>query len=163
MFLVEFNFKIKLSKLIQNQIIVFYHYILNSLSIPRFNIFINIVDNNFIKLLNFKWLKKKYATDILTFSSMKISCIKNWNYIFGDIIISIEKIIFHSHLLGINVYEELTIIIIHSIMHLLGFDHNKSYYKNMLQKILETKILKKFKIVEKKILYNRICIIYIKG
>ena len=41
----------------------------------------------------------------------------------GEVIISIEKIVSQSHAKGISFNQELAVLVIHGILHILGFDH----------------------------------------
>ena len=70
----------------------------------------------YILELNKKYLNRHYFTDILTFDY----CEKN--YVSGDLIISIETVRSNSKKFRTKYYEELYRVIIHGILHLLGFD-----------------------------------------
>ena len=41
----------------------------------------------------------------------------------GEVIISIEKVVSQSHAKGISFNQELAVLVIHGILHILGFDH----------------------------------------
>ena len=92
-----------------------------------------------IKVLNNKFRKKNKATNVLSFPMMHK--IDGYNLL-GDIVISCDKIIDESMIKKIKKYEYLSYIVIHGLLHLLGYDHKTNQqYKEM--NLLETKILKK--------------------
>jgi probable rRNA maturation factor len=98
-----------------------------------------------IKELNWKYLKKNYATDVLSFSQIegeKADFIKS-NFL-GDIIISIpyaeEEAKKNSHELITEIY----LLILHGLLHLIGYDHEKEEKKNKNKMLkLQYKIFKK--------------------
>ena len=92
-----------------------------------------------IKVLNNKFRKKNKATNVLSFPMMHK--IDGYNLL-GDIVISCDKIIDESMIKKIKKYEYLSYIVIHGLLHLLGYDHKTNQqYKEM--NLLEIKILKK--------------------
>ena len=92
-----------------------------------------------IKVLNNKFRNKNKATNVLSFPMMHK--IDGYNLL-GDIVISCDKIIDESMIKKIKKYEYLSYIVIHGLLHLLGYDHKTNQqYKEM--NLLEIKILKK--------------------
>ncbi len=88
-------------------------------------------DNDFIKTLNNKYRNKDYATDVLSFPA-------EMPHFLGDIIISIEKADSQREK---TLIEEIEMLVCHGLLHLLGFDHEKSDadYKKMMS--LQEKLL----------------------
>ena len=82
------------------------------------SVFLTSDDN--IKDLNLKYRNKNKATNVLAFPIQE--SIEKKNYI-GDLAISLEKIIFESNKYKIKKNKYLSKIIIHGILHLLGYDH----------------------------------------
>jgi rRNA maturation RNase YbeY len=83
--------------------------------------------NDKILEINQQFLKHNYYTDIITF---------NYNYedfIAGDIYISIETVRTNSQIYTVTFEEELYRVMIHGILHLLGFD-DKSKKDKILMK-----------------------------
>ena len=94
-------------------------------------------DDN-IKELNLKYRNKNKATNVLAFPIQE--SIEQKNYI-GDLAISLEKIIFESNKYKIKKNKYLSKIIIHGILHLLGYDHiNEDDYEVMNK--IENRIIK---------------------
>lgn len=94
-------------------------------------------NNRKIQNLNRKYRKKNIKTDVLSFP---LSLKNNKKYI-GDIIISYE--ILKNRAKKTNFFFEFDKIWVHGLLHLYGYDHQKSKdYKLMLK--IEKKILKYF-------------------
>ena len=96
-----------------------------------------LTDNNGIKKINKKYRKINKPTNVLSFQQNDERFItkKTSKIILGDIVISLEKIKKESDLQKKQSSDHLTHMVIHSILHLLGFNHEK---------------LKDFKIMKKK-------------
>jgi len=80
------------------------------------DISIYFTDDDEILQINKKYLKHNYFTDVITFGY----CTENT--ISGDIVISIDTVKSNSLLYGVNFENELHRVIIHGVLHLLGFD-----------------------------------------
>ncbi|PPR47531.1 MAG: Endoribonuclease YbeY [Alphaproteobacteria bacterium MarineAlpha5_Bin9] len=105
--------------------------------------FFNFILTNdyFTKKMNKTYKNKNFPTDVLTFI-YKIK--KRYNFEkHCDIMISAETIIYDSKKLNINFYDNFLHLIIHSILHVNGYDHNNN--KNyLIMRNKEIKILKYF-------------------
>ena len=99
-----------------------------------------LTNDESIKKMNFKYLKKNKATDILTFVS-DIN-IKNKKQKICDIFLSAEIIARDAKKNNINFYSHLTHLLIHSFLHINGYVHDKIIDFNKMKKI-EIKILNK--------------------
>ncbi len=94
-------------------------------------------DDSYILEVNKRYLNHNYFTDIVTFDYCKS------NIISGDLIISIDTVKTNSLLYNTTFTEELLRVIIHGILHLVGFkDHTDDEKKQMRE--LENKALKLF-------------------
>ncbi len=82
--------------------------------------------DNHIKELNKTYRKKNRPTDVLAFSQNEGSSIVINTSILGDVVISVDTAKRQADKLGHSVTEEILILLIHGILHLLGFDHAKS-------------------------------------
>jgi len=99
-----------------------------------------LTNDESIKKMNFKYLKKNKTTDILTFVSDII--IKNKKQKICDIFLSAEIIARDAKKNNINFYSHLTHLLIHSFLHINGYVHDKIIDFNKMKKI-EIKILNK--------------------
>ncbi|MCD6436199.1 MAG: rRNA maturation RNase YbeY [Clostridiales bacterium] len=87
---------------------------------------VTIVDNDRIRFLNKEFRKIDLSTDVLSFPQYDnlIDEFKNIKYlVMGDIVISADKVIEQAKDLGHSNEREFTYLIIHSMYHLLGYDH----------------------------------------
>ena len=102
---------------------------------------IRLINNNEIKKLNKIWRQKNLATNVLAFPNYTNKNLSNnLNYI-GDLAISYDKIREESNLYDIPFFDHVIHIVIHGVLHLVGYDHNnKSNEKKMIN--LEKIILK---------------------
>ena len=107
----------------------------------NYEISILLSNNQYIKKLNLEHRSIDKATNVLSFPMINDYSMDHEN-ILGDIIISIDKIFSESNEQNIEVYNYLSKISVHGILHLLGYDHitDKDYY---LMKQLEEKIMEK--------------------
>ena len=80
-----------------------------------------------IKALNKKYLKRNYGTDVLAFdlSDHALSARKTKGVI-GDIIISTDAALKSADNYQATLSQELSLYIVHGILHLLGYDDHKS-------------------------------------
>jgi rRNA maturation RNase YbeY len=92
--------------------------------------------------INKQFLNHDYFTDIITFNS-------NFeNTLGGDIFISIDTVKENAAIFGSNFIDELYRVMIHGILHLLGYD-DKTGEQKMLMREREN--------ISLKILYHQIC------
>lgn len=96
-----------------------------------------LLDDKMIRDLNRRFLKKNKPTNVLSFPSDEKNNL-------GDIYISIDYCQNESKDTGLTTYELIIFYFIHSILHLLGYDHtlNKKEEKKM-----RTEEIRLFKIV----------------
>jgi len=87
------------------------------------NINIIFVSNKQIKELNRKFLRHNYGTDIITFNY------NHENIISGDLFVSVEQIKNNIVIYNEGFYDELSRVIIHGILHLLGYNDSNDLEK----------------------------------
>lgn len=97
------------------------------------------VDDNKIKEFNKKYFKRKGNTDIIAFSMLEGEQNK-FSPVLGDVVISVETAKRNAKLYGNTFKQELLLLIIHSILHLLGYDHSE---ENSLMRKKEKEYFKK--------------------
>ena len=110
-----------------------------------YNCNIILADNNLVKKINYKFRKKKQPTDVLTFvSDIRKENIKKFKIC--DIFISAEIIKKDAKRNNTTFYDHFTHILIHSFLHINGFNHikNEDYYQMNKKELL---ILKKLLII----------------
>ena len=96
-------------------------------------------DSN-IRLLNKNYRNKDKSTNVLAFPMNQNTF--GEDYIVGDVVISLQKILSESRKLKIQKYKYLSQITIHGVLHLLGFDHKSNKQHEEMNRI-EKKVFKK--------------------
>ena len=89
-----------------------------------------------ISAFNKKYLKRNYATDVLAFESLGWQGEeRNNKNLAGDIMISTDAVLKNHKLYGMSLAQELSLYVIHGILHLIGFDdHSKKDITKMRKK-----------------------------
>jgi len=100
--------------------------ILNALACNNAELSILIVDDPQIAILNKKYLHRSGPTNVIAFP-MRTDPFSNINpELLGDVVISIETAEKEGKSIGISMEERFTQLLVHGILHLLGYDHEKS-------------------------------------
>ncbi|MBT8356138.1 MAG: rRNA maturation RNase YbeY [Deltaproteobacteria bacterium] len=99
--------------------------ILNALGSPEGELSILVVDDSEIKTLNKKYLNRPGPTNVIAFP-MREGDFSDINpQLLGDVVISIETAAREALHLEISTEERFTQLLVHGILHLFGFDHEK--------------------------------------
>jgi probable rRNA maturation factor len=103
---------------------------------------INIISSKKIEKINSVYLKHNHSTDIITFNYSE----NNQTDIDGEIFISIDDAIENAKKYKVKLAEEISRLIIHGLLHLLGYDDMDSKNrKNMKRQ--ENKLLNTYKFI----------------
>lgn len=117
------------------------HVLIKSLSIELgflvSNLEINFISSKVILDINKTYLTHDYTTDIITFNYSNIL-----DQIDGEIFISIEDALTNSKKYKVSLSDELVRLVIHGILHLLGYDDLNTSEKKIMKR-LENKLLSK--------------------
>jgi len=127
--------------------------ILKSPKCKLLNLDITLVNDRQIKAINCKFRNKNKATDILSFPMINCEEIKNIglkhllkkqeNIFLGDIVICLETIRKDTIKSGKGFKNHLYHLLLHSILHLIGYDHI-NYKDAKKMEDVEISILRKF-------------------
>lgn len=108
---------------------------------------VTFVDNEQIRKLNSVYRNKDSTTDVLSFP---LGENEEWdiNYdtssiMLGDIVISVERAIEQAELYNHSLRREIGFLTVHSMLHLLGYDHEGGGLEETLMREQEEKILAK--------------------
>lgn len=108
------------------------------------NVTVNIIltDNEYIKSLNSGHRGKNVPTDVISFAyrDEPFPFIENTAEELGDIYISLEKASEQAAEYEVTLHDELKRLIIHGLLHLLGYDHERSREDHERMTSLEEKI-----------------------
>ncbi len=98
---------------------------------------INFISSFEIKEINKKFLKHNYSTDIITFnysgSNIELD---------GEMFISEDNALNNSKKYNVPFVSEITRLIIHGILHLIGYDDNTIKTKRRMKKLENQLVLK---------------------
>lgn len=109
------------------------------------NLEISFVNSTDIIQVNRKYLNHKNSTDIITFVYSKLN-----SSLEGEILISVDDALENSRRFKTNFNEELLRLVIHGILHLLGYKDKKTNEKRIM-KLKENLLTDKFKFLAKEI------------
>lgn len=122
-------------------------YTLNKKNIIELSITLTNDEN--IRKINHEYRNIDKATNVLSFPFFESEFLKEYSkskyIILGDIVLSIETIFAQSNEQNKTLIEHLTHLIVHSLLHLFGYDHIKENEANIMEN-LEIQILKKLNI-----------------
>ncbi len=96
-----------------------------------------LTDNEEIRLLNLKYLHKDKPTNVISFSQGEELKNKNGKKtILGDVVISVERAIEEARKAGMEPLRYIIFLLIHGILHLVGFDHGGSSNRRKSRKMM---------------------------
>lgn len=105
------------------------------------------VNEKKMQRLNLLYRGKDKTTDVLSFPQLSLETqkdIKNYQcseILLGDIIINIHQAKRQADEQGIPLHREVSWLLIHGLLHLLGYDHEINRYQARKMKRLESEIL----------------------
>lgn len=108
---------------------------------------VTFTDNEKIREINREYRNKDSATDVLSFPILSddgaagdydISC---GCAVLGDIVISVERALKQAEEFGHSAERELAFLSVHSTLHLLGYDHERSPEEDELMQKKQEEIL----------------------
>jgi rRNA maturation RNase YbeY len=100
--------------------------ILSLLNCQKKELSILLTDDKKIRKLNKQYRNKNMSTDVLSFSQSEGEENGLEHNLLGDIVISITTAMRQSSEHNLSINEEIVLLLIHGILHLLGFDHERS-------------------------------------
>ena len=80
-------------------------------------------DNAFIHPLNRDYRGKDRPTDVLSFAQREGDFANPEDPVLGDVIISLEQTEQQAQERGVPLSQELSLLLVHGLLHLLGYDH----------------------------------------
>ena len=108
---------------------------------------VTFVDNEQIRELNAEYRNKDSATDVLSFPLGEDGIYDMNNetgaYLLGDIVISIPKAIEQAEMYGHSLRREIGFLTVHSMLHLLGYDHENEGMEAVRMREKEEQVLNK--------------------
>ncbi|MDE5884617.1 MAG: rRNA maturation RNase YbeY [Oscillospiraceae bacterium] len=109
---------------------------------------VSFVSNQEIKKLNKSYRQKDSVTDVLSFpltsedGRMELNT-ETGAVLLGDIVISIETAVKQANIYGHSLSREIGFLTVHSMLHLLGYDHETSPLDERIMREKEESVLDK--------------------
>jgi len=103
------------------------------------------VDDHQIKKLNQKYLYRSRPTDVISFSQIEGEFSHININLLGDVVISVETAKRQAKQVKTTLQDEITFLLIHGILHLLGYDHESSTKKSREMRAKERELFIKVK------------------
>lgn len=113
--------KISLKKIRQKARII-----LNALGNPEGELSILLVDDYQIEELNNQYLNRAGPTNVIAFPMQEGKFSEISPHLLGDVVISVETAAREGASGGISVEERFSQLLVHGILHLFGYDHEKT-------------------------------------
>lgn len=101
-----------------------------------------LTDNKGIKRLNKRYFNRDKPTNVISFSYMEDAISPSVDNVIGDIVVSVEMAEYEARLAGCNTLERLVELIIHGLVHVLGYDHEKDEKDARRMRYRERRLLK---------------------
>ncbi len=98
-----------------------------------------VVGSRKMRELNFQYRGKNSTTDVLSFPYLDKE--PSGSLFLGEIIIDPEKVSSQANQYGLQFSHELDRILVHGILHLIGYDHERSACEARRMRKIEEKIL----------------------
>lgn len=99
--------------------------ILDALGCPEGELSLLIVDNAQIQQLNREYLQRDRPTNVLSFAMQEGAGQGVQPQLLGDVVISAERAAADAADAQVSFESELVFLLLHGILHLLGFDHER--------------------------------------
>jgi probable rRNA maturation factor len=107
---------------------------------PEAELTIVVTDDKRLQQLNRDYLEIDAPTDVLSFPSGEVDPETGKTYL-GDVLISFTRAAAQAEAGGHPVEDELKLLVVHGVLHLLGFDHREEEDKERMW-AAQTQILK---------------------
>ena len=115
--------QVELKEELQQKLIEQAKIVLSEMDLEEAELSVVICDDAFIHPLNRDYRAKDRPIDVLSFSQREGDFAFMDDLLLGDVIISLETTIRQAEERGHSTERELTILLVHGILHLLGYDH----------------------------------------
>ena len=107
----------------------------------RTELSILLVDDKKIRQLNRLWRKIDRPTDVLAFAQREGQFAEPGDPVLGDIVISVQRAAAQAKERGHSLTREMDVLLIHGLLHLLGYEHTRSPKQAQKMRAMEKKLL----------------------
>ena len=119
---------------------------LETLGVEKQLLTLHLCDDAEIKALNRKFRHKNKATDVLSFEQLTMPNDPFSEQLLGDIVISVETAKRQAERGGHAFSDELVVLFVHGLFHLLGYDHERGEEDARMQAEAELFVLSEIEI-----------------
>jgi probable rRNA maturation factor len=141
---------IELTNLTKNEIdesslIALADFALNSMGIHNdSDLSISLVDEDEMSALHIRWMDEPGATDVLSFpmDEMRPNSAANGPGMVGDIVLCPDYASRQAAQAGHSLHEELELLTVHGVLHLLGYDHRVDAEKKVMFDLQDEMLMK---------------------
>ncbi len=113
------------------------------MELPKAEISILLLDDIQITGVNREYLKRDRPTDVISFPMFDSTFPNVQPHLLGDVVISVETAGRYAAEKQSGIYKEITALLIHGVLHLLGYDHEVSDEEDKKMRTEEKKIFRK--------------------
>ena len=117
--------------------------LLRSLGLPDAELSVLFIGDRAMRTLNHAWRNKDKATDVLSFSLREGRFLHIQPDMLGDIVISVPAAARQADEAGHSLTVELERLLVHGLVHLLGYDHERSNKDARSMERKERRLLKR--------------------
>lgn len=100
-------------------------WLLRRLELPGAELSVVLCDDAFIRPLNRDYRGKDAPTDVLSFAMQEGEAVREDDPVLGDLVISAETAARQAAERGHPIEAELRVLLVHGLLHLLGYDHER--------------------------------------
>jgi len=115
--------------------------ILSDLECHESELSILLVDDDEITQLNRQYLSRDHPTNVLSFPMREGENKHMHPTLLGDVVISAETAEREAQQRGVTLDEEMALLLVHGILHLLGYEHENTPEEAAAMEAAEQKIL----------------------
>ena len=116
------------------------------LGCPEREVSLLFVDNEAISEINRQYLNRPGPTNVISFSQTEGDFGHINPLLLGDIVISAERAVSDAQAGNLDVNDEIDFLVIHGLLHLLGYNHEGSDEREAMQmREMENEIFKKLR------------------
>ena len=108
--------------ILDDSVVALAEFVLREEQSPEKEVSLLFVDDRSISELNAKHLGKNQPTDVLAFPMAQPGDAESPQGILGDVVVSAERAVQYAKENELRVEEELSLYLVHGLLHLLGYD-----------------------------------------
>lgn len=103
--------------------------VLSAVGESRSELSLELIGDRRMRRLNHEYRKKDRSTDVLAFpirEAVMPSSIRPMNHMLGDVVISLPTAVRQAKKAGRSIDDELAMLLVHGVLHLCGYDHERN-------------------------------------